>query len=107
MLRDLGFDVTLDNCNADSTALELVTTLSADSIKVNRKYTKRLLKDKRTQMAYAQVSKECKEANITIYARGIKTQEQLELLKSIGVQYGQGELFGGAQESPNFIPPQK
>lgn len=107
MLRDLGFDVTLDNCNADSTALDLVTTLSADNIKINRKYTKRLLKDKRTQMAYTQVSKECKEANITIYARGIKTQEQLEFLISIGIQYGQGELFGGAQESPNFIPPQK
>lgn len=97
---DLGFSIAVDDTGAGYSSLEAIVELQPDYLKLDismvRGIDSHLLKQ---EMIKAIVSFS-KNMGATIIAEGIETQEELEILKRLGVPYGQGFLLGRPEESP-------
>ena len=46
----------------------------------------------------------CQDLNLTMVAEMIETQQQADLLREIGVEFGQGYLFGGPKVGKPVTP---
>ncbi len=46
----------------------------------------------------------CKDLNTKVIAEFVETQEQADILKEMGVDYGQGYLYGKAEPKPSYVP---
>jgi EAL domain-containing protein (putative c-di-GMP-specific phosphodiesterase class I) len=50
------------------------------------------------------LSQMCRDLNIKVIAEMIEQTEQASRVRSLGIGYGQGHLFGKAKASPDYTP---
>ena len=93
-IRALGFRVYLDDFGALATGFRYLRELTVDGVKIDGEYVRDALVDKKIRAFLRSIVMLCNDLSIETIAEWVETEEQAELLKSLGVTYAQGYLYG-------------
>ena len=94
ILRKQGFEVCLDDFGAGAASFQYLNGLEIDCVKIDGKYVREAENSKKDEAMVRNLVKMCKDLGITTIAEMVETEKQLKYLISIGVDKGQGWLFG-------------
>jgi predicted signal transduction protein with EAL and GGDEF domain len=103
-LRALGVEVALDDFGTGYSSLGLVRGLPIQAIKIDRSLVS-LCPTKRECAAIVQAASAMARAlDLRLIAEGIETQEQREMMLSLGCASGQGYLYGRPTDWAHTFP---
>lgn len=94
ILRKQEFEVCLDDFGAGAASFQYLNGLEIDCVKIDGKYVREAENSKKDEAMVRNLVKMCKDLGITTIAEMVETEAQLNYLTSIGVDKGQGWLFG-------------
>ena len=95
-LKDLGVSIALDDFGTGYSGLGYLNSFPIDKIKIDRSFIRDLgIKPKSGELIRAAINIGHSLGIMTL-AEGIETKEQLEILRALGCQQGQGFLFSPA-----------
>lgn len=103
-LRAQGCQVALDDFGAGSASFQYLQAFEIDFVKIDGAYVRKMTESPRDLALVKGIAAICSDLGVALVAEMIETDEQVELLKSIGVKLGQGYRFG----KPNIgrpVPP--
>ncbi len=92
--RKAGFLIALDDVGFGHSCLESLILLRPDIIKIDRKCVTGISKDSSKVRPLERILKIAKALGAQVVVEGIESRQDLELLKQLGVKYGQGFLWG-------------
>ncbi len=92
--RKAGLRIAIDDIGFGRSSLEILVVLEPDVAKIDKKLVIGIAKDKGRIRALGRLLKVVHTLEAEAIAEGIETEEDLNVLKSLGVGYGQGFLFG-------------
>jgi EAL domain-containing protein (putative c-di-GMP-specific phosphodiesterase class I) len=90
----LGFQFALDDTGAGYASLEAVLELTPEFIKVDRAFVHGIDQDAARQNMLRAFQTIASDMNARIIGEGLDTLEELRMLGELGIQFGQGWLFG-------------
>lgn len=96
-LRAAGHMVCLDDFGAGAASFQYLHKLHVDGVKIDGAYTKSILNSKRDATMVRNLTQMCHELDIFVVAEFVETEEQSNYLRDIGVDKGQGWLYGKAE----------
>lgn len=102
-LRAEGHQVCLDDFGAGAASFQYLHKLHVDGVKIDGAYTKSVLTNTRDATMIRNLTQMCHELDIFVVAEMVETEEQAKYLRDIGVDKGQGWLFGKADAKLNFL----
>lgn len=91
--KRIGFRTAIDDFGAGYAGLNLLAEFQPDIIKMDMALTREIHSRKVSQKVVAAVVSLCSELDIRIIAEGIETAEELNVLRSMGIDLFQGHLF--------------
>jgi len=91
-LKNLGVALVLDDFGTGYSSVNYVTDFPFDKIKIDRSFVQGVHRRECSAVIASAVAL-AKGLGITITAEGIETEEQFDLLRSMGVDFAQGYLF--------------
>jgi EAL domain-containing protein (putative c-di-GMP-specific phosphodiesterase class I) len=92
--RELGFLTALDDFGAGHAGLGLLADLETDLIKIDMALVHGCDRDPRRRVILESLVRLTRRLNVTLIAEGVETEDELAVLKLLGVRYVQGFLFG-------------
>lgn len=93
LLRNNGVRIALDDFGTGCSSLAHLKKLEIDFIKIDRSFVTRLQKGSDNMALCEAIITMASKLNLEVVAEGVETEEEYQLLKSIGCRYGQGYLF--------------
>jgi EAL domain-containing protein (putative c-di-GMP-specific phosphodiesterase class I) len=99
-VRKRGFTVCLDDFGAGAASFQYLQALTIDYVKIDGAYVKRLGKSARDDAMMKGIAQLCRDLGIKTVAEMIETPEQSSRLRAMGVELGQGYLFGRPEPQP-------
>ena len=108
-LRGLGHEMCLDDFGAGFASFQYLHALHVDYVKLDGKYIRPVLDSPRDRVMLKAMVGLCGDLGIRTVGEMVETETQAGLLAEIGVDYGQGWLFGKpalAPEMPAGMAPQ-
>ena len=100
-LRELGCSVAIDDFGAGYTSFRNIKLLNIDIVKLDGSFCKDLSANEDNQYFVRSLIDLARKFELKTVAEWVETEEDADLLKSWGVDYMQGKLFGEATlESP-------
>lgn len=101
-LRANGVRLAIDDAGAGFASLKHILRLAPDFIKLDIALTRDIDTDRsRRSLAKALIAFASETAAI-IVAEGIETQQELDVLKALGVDHGQGNYLGSVENIPSL-----
>ena len=104
-LKDAGFSIAIDDFGVGYSSLSYLADIPADELKIDISFVKKLPHDRKIVEIVKIIVDIGKTLNMKITAEGIEQKEQLEFLKQIGCDIGQGFYISKpltAKELENF-----
>ncbi|MGA1932200.1 EAL domain-containing protein [Arcobacter sp. YIC-464] len=98
--REQGFKIALDDVGEGYSSLNMIIDIKPDIIKVDRNIIDGIDKNELKQSVYKALKSICVENHIQILAEGIETQEELSMVKKLGVDFAQGYYFAKPSPEP-------
>jgi diguanylate cyclase (GGDEF)-like protein/PAS domain S-box-containing protein len=92
-LKDLGVVIALDDFGTGYSGLGYLNSFPIDKIKIDRSFIKSLGIEPRSKELVRAAINMGHSLGLMTLAEGIETEEQLEILRALGCQHGQGFLF--------------
>ncbi len=92
-LRDIGVEISLDDFGTGYSSLSYLHRLAVDNLKIDRSFVSRMIDSKENSEIVFTIIKLAQNLKMKVIAEGIETVEQLEHLKSLRCEYGQGFYF--------------
>jgi EAL domain-containing protein (putative c-di-GMP-specific phosphodiesterase class I) len=99
-LRQRGHRVALDDFGAGASSFPYLHELTVDFIKIDGAYVRGFLSSSRDAAILKSIVTLCHGLNVNMIAEMVETEAQAEALKMLGVDFGQGYLFGRPQSYP-------
>ncbi len=96
-IRKLGHRVCLDDFGAGAASFQYLRALTVDYIKIDGAYIRTALKQKREALMLKAMAALAHDLSIRTIAESIETKEQSSMLLGLGIDQGQGYLFGRPQ----------
>ncbi|MCB1969432.1 MAG: EAL domain-containing protein [Geminicoccaceae bacterium] len=93
-IRARGNLVGLDDFGAGASAFHYIRSLKVDHVKVDGGYVRNLLDNERDASIVTAMTELCKSLGVTTIAEMVETEDQARMLRRIGIDLGQGYLFG-------------
>jgi len=93
----LGFQFALDDTGVGYASLEAVAELTPEFIKVDRVFVRGIDEDPVRQTVLRSLQGLARELGARIIGEGLDTLEELRMLDALGIEFGQGWLFGKPQ----------
>ena len=97
-----GFGLGIDDFGTGSASLTCARSVPADTIKIDRAYVAGLPHSASDRALVAAVVELARTLGVATVAVGVETTEQLEELRRLGCDYGQGYLFSRPVEACQF-----
>ena len=97
-LKKAGITIALD----DYSSVETLILLEPDFVKIDRKIVDGISNDSRKFNSLKRLLKIIECCKSSVIAEGIETREDLEVLRKLGVPYGQGYFLCKPQVPPDF-----
>ncbi|MFP4133401.1 MAG: EAL domain-containing protein [Halothece sp.] len=95
-LQQMGILLSIDDFGTGYSSLQRLHQLPINTLKIDRCFTKRMLKESEIMQIVKTIISLAHNLKMDVIAEGIEEQEQWEVLKVLGCEYGQGFLFGKA-----------
>lgn len=92
-LKDMGITITIDDFGMGYTSLSYLKELPCQSLKVDRYFVKDLVVNPYDRAIASALLALGRGLNLSVVAEGIETKEQMQCLKSLGCEEGQGFFF--------------
>jgi diguanylate cyclase (GGDEF)-like protein/PAS domain S-box-containing protein len=93
-LRALGVSLDLDDFGTGYSSLSYLQNFRLDTLKIDRSFIARGTEDGGNWEIVNAIVSLAKGLRLTLIAEGVENYEQLEELRRLGCEYGQGYLFG-------------
>jgi EAL domain-containing protein (putative c-di-GMP-specific phosphodiesterase class I)/GGDEF domain-containing protein len=100
--RRQGYRIAIDDAGAGYSSLQAIAELRPDYIKIDRSLIHRIDRDKIKEILVETLTVFAQKINCQIIAEGIETFEELEVVRRLGVHFGQGYLLG--RPNPKLQP---
>lgn len=99
-LRSAGIKVCIDDFGAGAASYDYLRRLSVDTVKIDGTFVRGLESDPKARTLVEHLVDLCRSLGIETIAEMIETQGCADVLREIGVDLGQGWLFGKAEAEP-------
>ncbi len=99
-LRARGYQVGLDDFGAGAASFPYLQALTIDFVKIDGGYVRGVLTDPRNALILKSMCSLCRDMGIYTIAEMVETRAQLDRLREVGVDCGQGFLFGRPAPQP-------
>lgn len=96
-LKDLGVQIALDDFGIGYASLDYVRRFDLDVLKVERSFVKHMLRSREDMAIVQQLVGLARSLDITTVAEGIDSQEQVDALRSLSCDFGQGYYYSVPQ----------
>jgi EAL domain-containing protein (putative c-di-GMP-specific phosphodiesterase class I) len=103
-LRSLDVPFCLDDFGAGATDIRLLRALNPDIVKLDGSYIPGIVHDGRERAFVSGMVEIARAARAEVVAERVETEAEASALKRLGVQYGQGWLFGRPGPLPSTRP---
>jgi cyclic di-GMP phosphodiesterase Gmr len=100
--KALGAEVHLDDFGTGYSSLSQLSRMPLDVLKLDRSFIHSIETDLKAQRLLRSIVAVAQELEMKVVAEGIESPSQFEFLSSIGVDLGQGYLFGRPMSSQMF-----
>jgi diguanylate cyclase (GGDEF)-like protein len=101
-LKNAGIMIALDDYGFGHSSIETLVLLEPDIVKIDRKIINGISKDARKVNSLERLLKVIESCKASVIAEGIETKEDFEVLRNLGVTYGQGFFMGKPEIPPNL-----
>ncbi len=101
-IKSAGILIALDDYGFGHSSIETLVLLEPDIVKIDKKIVNGISSDPSKSNHLKRLLKIIESCKASVIAEGIETREDLEMLRSLGVQYGQG-YFMGKPETPPYL----
>jgi EAL domain-containing protein (putative c-di-GMP-specific phosphodiesterase class I)/GGDEF domain-containing protein len=102
--RKQGYRIAIDDAGAGYSSLQAIAELRPDYIKIDRSIIHRIDRNKIKEILLETLAVFAQKINCQIIAEGIETFEELEIVRRLGVHFGQGYLLGRPQPKLQPVP---
>ncbi len=99
-VRKAGIKICLDDFGVGAASLDYLHRLPADTVKIDGRFVREITSDSRARDLVAHLVELCGDLKMSTIAEMIETEEQATAIRSLGVGYGQGWLFGRPASEP-------
>lgn len=106
LLRDvsrLGMKISLDDFGTGYSSLSYLKDLPFDCVKIDQVFIRDILENEKHAALTLGIIQMSHSFGLKVVAEGITCQEQLDLLRKYGCNFGQGYLFGRAYHSDQVV----
>src|SRR6267378_1369956 len=94
-LKNLGISISLDDFGVGYSSLSYLTSFPFEKVKVDRSFIEKIDRPE-AKAVVASIVQLSRTLKLTSCAEGIETEKQLREVTSLGIEFGQGYLFGEA-----------
>lgn len=103
-LHNNGFRISLDDFGSGYSSLNILASIDIDEVKFDRIFLneKSPNKKRKQKIALRNITNLAKDLNISTVVEGVETKEDLELIKLLGCDYGQGYYYSKPVSSDEF-----
>ncbi len=102
-LRAAGIKVCIDDFGAGAASYDYLRRLSVDTVKIDGSFVQGLESDPRARTLIGHLVELCRSLKVETIAEMIETEAAADVLREIGVDLGQGWLFGKAEAEPRTV----
>jgi len=102
-LRSAGIKVCIDDFGAGAASYDYLRRLSVDTVKIDGTFVQGLETDPRARTLIGHLVELCRSLKVETIAEMIETEAAAEILREVGVDQGQGWLFGKAEAEPRTV----
>lgn len=102
-LKELKFCISMDDFGTGYSSLNMLRHLPVDIIKLDMGFIKNSISDENTRIITESIVQMANKLGMKTVAEGIETEEQLNFLRQINCNYGQGYLFDKPIDANTFI----
>ena len=99
-LRNKGIHICLDDFGVGAASLDYLHRLPADIVKIDGRFVREVTTDQRSRALISHVVKLCLDLKMTTVVEMVETEEQAAIVRGLGVNFGQGWLFGRPTAEP-------
>ncbi len=92
-LKERGIQISLDDFGTGYSSLNYLHRLPMDNLKVDRSFVNQMQEGKKNYQIVETIATLSKQLELDAIAEGIETLSQLQRLRELGYQFGQGYLF--------------
>ncbi len=97
-LKSLGYKIAIDDFGVENSNFEKILDLDINYVKIDAKYVKNVLEDKRSQIIIESIVGFAHKLGIKVIAEFVENKEIYKKLKEIGVDYFQGYYFSKPEQ---------
>jgi diguanylate cyclase (GGDEF)-like protein len=101
-LLDYGFELAIDDFGSGYSSFLYLLDLPVRYLKIEMELVQRAQRDERAQLMIHAIRSMAHQLGIRTIAEGIETEAQAVLMRAIGIDWGQGFLWG----KPDLAPPE-
>ncbi len=100
-VRKAGIQICLDDFGVGAASLDYLHRLPADIVKIDGRFVRDIATDARSRALVSHLVKLCRDLKKTTVVEMIETEAQAAIVRELGVDYGQGWLFGRPTAEPS------
>jgi EAL domain-containing protein (putative c-di-GMP-specific phosphodiesterase class I) len=93
-LRTAGFRIAIDDVGFGRSSVEALMLLEPDVVKIDRRCIRSIGSEEGERRQLERLLAMLRAVEATVIVEGIETEEELQVLRELGVPYGQGFLWG-------------
>ncbi|WP_233582868.1 GGDEF domain-containing protein [Candidimonas sp. SYP-B2681] len=103
--RGLGLQIAIDDLGEGFSSLRLWSELRPEYVKVDKYFVQGIDNDAVKRQFVRSICEIAQQSKSTVIAEGIETEAELDAVRSLGIQYGQGYLLGRPSLTPGAALP--
>jgi EAL domain-containing protein (putative c-di-GMP-specific phosphodiesterase class I) len=97
-LRHAGIEILIDDFGTGFSTLSYLHTMPCDQVKLDGSFVRSITEDRRLQAIVRRSIELAHDLGMTVVAECIEDEQQLDVLRELGCDYGQGYYFARPQD---------
>jgi diguanylate cyclase (GGDEF)-like protein/PAS domain S-box-containing protein len=100
--RDQGIQVAIDDFGTGYSSLSYIKEFHIDYLKIDQSFVRNMVPDSKEVSLCKAIIVMAHELNLKVIAEGVETEQQLDILKTMGCDFAQGYLFSKPLPAEEF-----